>query len=54
MTNEEAIIHLKNMHMKYDEFYHNLNCAEQLLVERGNEALDMAIKALEESNDEKA
>jgi len=48
MTREEAIIHLENMHMKYDEFYHNLNCADQLLIERGNEALDMAIKALEQ------
>lgn len=47
MTREEAIIHLENMHMKYDEFYHNLNCADQLLIERGNEALEMAIQALE-------
>ena len=47
ITREEAIEHLKNMKMPHDKFYEETNEINKALIDKGNEALDMAIESLE-------
>ena len=46
MTREEAIGHLRNMKMPHDKFYEETDETNKTLIDKGNEALDMATKAL--------
>lgn len=46
ITREEVIEHLKNMKMPHDKFYEETDETNKTLIDKGNEALDMATKAL--------
>lgn len=47
MNREEAIGHLRNMKMPHDKFYEETDEINKALIDKGNEALGMAIEALE-------
>lgn len=47
MNRAEAIEHLKNMRMPHDKFYEEISETSKALIDKGNEALDMAIETLE-------